>query len=166
MQHFRSRMSYLRNAELLFSLALPALFFLNWQKSAAPVAWELRGAALAVISYILLQGALYWHLKLHSVQRRQRFPAYFQPLFRFFQYSNLAAIIAVAVLAATMRGGGASAADLGWSMGLLGFAVLEQINYYHYQLMYDTRAGFAYLRRNGHLRKAALRLDLERSKAA
>lgn len=166
MQQFQSRMSYLRNAELLFSLALPALFFLNWQKSAAPVAWELRGAALALISYILLQGALYWHLKLHTVLRRQSFPAYFQPLFRFFQYSNLVAIIAVTVLAATMRGNSASTADLAWTMGLLGFAVLEQINYYHFQLMYDTRAAFAYLRRNGRLRKAALRLDLERSKAS
>ena len=59
----------------------------------------------------------------------------------------------------------ASPADLWWSWGLLAFVVLEQLNYYHWQLMYDTRAGFAYLQRNGRLRKAALRLDLERAGA-
>lgn len=158
-------MKYLRQAELLFGLAFPALFCYYWQKSGEPVAWGMRGAALALISYILLQGALYWHHKLQTVARRQPWPAYFKPLYRFFNYSNLVAIVAVAAFLA-FNNGSASAADLAWSWGLLAFAVLEQINYYHWQLMYDTRAGFAYLRRNGRLRKAALRLDLERHRPA
>ena len=60
----------------------------------------------------------------------------------------------------------ATKADLAWAYGLLAFAVLEHVNYYHYQLMYDTRAAFASLRRNGRLRKAALGLDLQRQAAA
>jgi hypothetical protein len=162
MQNLPARMTYLRNAEAFCSLALPAFLSFDWHRSASPVAWGMRGAALVLVSYIVLQGVLYWHLKLRSVVQRQPFPAYFQPLFRGFQYSNVLLITAAAALIAAINGTAASAADLMWSYGLLAFAVLEQINYYHYQLMYDTRAGFAYLRRNGRLRKAALGLDLQR----
>ncbi|PHV04926.1 hypothetical protein CSQ96_23355 [Janthinobacterium sp. BJB412] len=118
-----------------------------------------------LVSYILLQGVLYWHLKLQSVVRRQPLPVYFQPLYRFFKYSNYLIMAAVAAFIAAMNNATTSPADLAWSYGLLALAVLEQINYYHYQLMYDTRAAFAYLRRNGRLRKAALGLDLKRQKA-
>lgn len=161
MQTLQSRINYLRQAELSFGLALPALFCYYWQTSGAPVNWAMRAAPLALVSYILLQGALYWHLKLHTVARRQPWPPFFGPLYRFFKYSNLVALPAAAAFLVAMRGA-ASAADLWWSWGLLAFVALEQINYYHWQLMYDTRAGFAYLQRNSRLRKAALRLDLER----
>ncbi|WP_332855942.1 hypothetical protein [Duganella sp. S19_KUP01_CR8] len=158
-------MTYLRNAEAVCSFALPAIFCYDWQRSGDPVAWGMRGAALVLISYILLQGVLYWHLKLQSVMQRQPLPAYFQPLYRFFKYSNFLVIAAVAAFIAAMNDATASTADLMWSYGLLALAALEQINYYYYQLMYDTRAAFAYLRRNGRLRKAALGLDLKRQKA-
>ena len=158
-------MTYLRNAEAVCSFALPAIFYYDWQRSGDPVAWGMRGAALALISYILLQGVLYWHLKLQSVVRRQPLPAYFQPVYRFFKYANFLAIAAVAAFIAATNDATASTADLMWSYGLLALAVLEHINYFHYQLMYDTRAAFAYLRRNGRLRKAALGLDLARQKA-
>jgi hypothetical protein len=165
MQTLPARMKYLRNAEAFCSFALPAIFCFDWQRSGNPIAWGMRGPVLVLVSYILLQGVLYWHLKLQSVVRRQPLPAYFQPLYRFFKYSNFLIIAATAALMAAMTGATASAADLTWSYGLLALAVLEQINYYHYQLMYDTRAAFAYLRRNGRLRKAALGLDLKRQKA-
>lgn len=159
MQSLTSRMTYLRNAEAFCSLALPAFLCFDWHRSGGPVAWGMRGVALVLVSYIVLQGVLYWHLKLQSVVQRQPLPAYFQPLFRCFQYSNVLLITAAAALIAAMNG---TTADLAWSYGLLAFTVLEQINYYHYQLMYDTRAAFAYLHRNGRLRKAALGLDLKR----
>lgn len=155
-----SRIRYLRNAESFCAVALPAVIGYHWQKAPDVVAWDIRGAALALVSYLLLQGALYWHLKLRTVVRRQPLPAFFQPLYRFFQYSNLLLIAAVAALIATH--GAATSTDLLWSCGLLAFVAAEQINYYHYQLMYDTSAAFAYLRRNGRLRKAALGLDLKR----
>jgi hypothetical protein len=166
MQNVPGRMTYLRNAEAFFSLALPAVFCYVWQRPGHPLAWEMRCAALLAVSYILLQGAGYWHLKLQSILQRQPLPAYFRPLYRFFQYSNVLLIAAVAAFIAMTNGAAASLADLVWSYGLLAFAVLEQINYYHYQLMYDTRAAFAYLGRNGRLRKAVLGLDLQRHKAA
>ena len=76
--------------------------------------------------------------------------------------TNVVAIAGVAVFIALADG---ASADLWWSCGVLAFAVLEHINYYHYQLMYDTRGAFDYVRRNGRLRKAALGLDLRRHNA-
>ncbi len=164
MQTIRARMSYLRNGEGFAAVALPAVFSMIWKTSGAPVAWGMRGAAMALVVHILLQGMLYWQLKLQSMVRHQPLPAYFQPLYRFFQYSNVVAISVVAALIAVTGAASTSAADLWWSCGLLAFAVLEHINYYHYQLMYDTRGAFDYVRRNGRLRKAALGLDLQRRK--
>jgi len=54
-------------------------------------------------------------------------------------------------------------ADMQWTVGLLLGAVLEQINYYHYQLMYDTRTAFEHLWRQRRLRKAALGIDIARA---
>ncbi|MET0319308.1 MAG: hypothetical protein ABW069_01145 [Duganella sp.] len=154
-------MTYLRNAEAFSCLALPAVFLLHWRRSVESVDWEMRTAALALVCFLLLQGVFYWHLKARAIVGRQPFPAYFQPLYRFFKYANVLLIVAIgAVIAA--QGATAATADLLWSGGLLAFGVLEHINYYHYQLMYDTRAALAFVRRNGCLRKAALGLDLER----
>ena len=160
MQTIQSRMSYLRNAEAGFGLLLPVFFCIYWQKSGDPVSWELRGAALAVVSFILLQGAVYWHLKSTALRERLPLPSSFFFAYGFFRAANWLLIAAIAALAATRN---ALPADLLWTAGLLVFAVLEQINYYYYQLMYDTGAALSYVRRNGRLRKAALGLDLVRS---
>lgn len=160
MQNIPSRMKYLRNAEIFSAAALPAVMIYFWQKSAEPVAWDVRVAALVLVSYLLLQGAWYWQIKLKAVTQRQPLPAYFQPLYKFFQYANVVLIVAATALTASHST--ATTNDLLWSYGLLAFVVAEHINYYHYQLMYDTSAAFSYLRRNGRLRKAALGLDLKR----
>lgn len=55
--------------------------------------------------------------------------------------------------------------QLAWPFGIFLFAVLEHINYYHYQLMYDTSASVHYVLRNRRLRKAALGVDLGRCSA-
>ncbi|MNL80966.1 hypothetical protein D3C87_2079490 [compost metagenome] len=78
----------------------------------------------------------------------------------------MAAFVSFVAFFAARSSAGTPLADLAWSYGLLAFAVLEHINYYHYQLMYDTRAALASLRRNGRLRKAALGLDLRRQVGA
>jgi hypothetical protein len=158
-------MTYLRNAEAFSCVALPALLVLLWRRSVATVDWEMRTAALVLVCFLLLQGVLYWHLKWRAIIGRRPFPAYFQPLYRFFQYTNVLLIVAIGVFIA-VQSAIASTSDLLWSGGLLMFGVLEHINYYHYQLMYDTRATVAYVQRNGRLRRAALGLDLERRKAS
>ncbi|MES3021281.1 MAG: hypothetical protein V4857_06815 [Pseudomonadota bacterium] len=158
------RMHYLRNMEALAAIALPVVFVWDWGKpSSAPPAWELRIPALFMLSYLLLQGAWYWHLKIVSVEGRKPLPAYFYPLYRRFKWSNALLLAAVFGMLCVAANRGAALADLGWAGGMLAGALLEQINYYHYQLMYDTRAALAHLRRNGRLRKAALAIDLGRA---
>lgn len=163
MNAIQARMKYLRNAEAFCAFGLPFIFWLDWRKTEGPVAWDLRIAATALMSYILLQGALYWGLKLKGFAEHRPLPAYFQQLYTAFKYSNVIAIVAVLLLVAS-RSAEVTSGDLGWVGCVLALVVAEQINYYHYQLMYDTRAAFAYLRRNGRLREAALALDLKRSK--
>jgi hypothetical protein len=161
MQALQDRFSYLRRGEALAAVALPIVFVWKWMGSATPVAWDLRGAALAMVCFILLQGTLYWHLKMKSVEQRKPLPAYFSTLFRSFQVINMVAI--AAMLVALFRAS-VTRDDMEWTGWMLALVILEQINYYHYQLMYDTRAALAYLGRNRRLRKAALALDLARSR--
>lgn len=158
MSALQDRMKYLRRGELIGAVVLPLVCVLKWRSETA-VAWDLRGAAILLVSFILLQGTLYWHLKMRSVDQRKPLPAWFASLFRSFQVLNMVAILAM--LAALLRAS-ASHEDRVWASWLLALAVAEQINYFHYQLMYDTRAAFDYLRRNRRLRKAALALDLVR----
>jgi hypothetical protein len=156
-------MKYLRNAEAFCAFFLPLLFYWDWRKSGTPVAWDVRIAATLLMSYILLQGALYWHLKLQAFTLHQPLPAWFPPLYKAFKYSNVIAIAAALALVAS-RSPAITGEDLGWAGCVLALVVAEQINYYHYQLMYDTRGAFAHLRRHGRLREAALALDLKRNK--
>ena len=163
MHALHSRMNYLRIGEVLAAVAIPAVAVYRWLDSNTPVWWELRIAGLALISYILLQGALYWHLKLRSFDRGSPLPAYFHALFRSFKLSNVVAI-GMMLIAILLGGESATRADLGWVASMLALVALEQINYYHYQLMYDTRNAIAGLRRNRRLRKAALAIDLARTR--
>lgn len=161
MSALQDRMKYLRRGELIAAIALPLVCIVKWSRSELPVAWDLRGAAIFLVSFILLQGTLYWHLKLRSLDRRQPMPGWFPVLFRSFQAVNMAAI--AAMLVALLRTG-AGRDDVEWASWLLALVVLEQINYFHYQLMYDARGALASVWRNRRLRKAALALDLAKSR--
>jgi hypothetical protein len=160
------RFKYMRRVEAFAAVVLPALFLWDWNKSGLPFDWKLRMAAMALVSYLLLQGAWYWHLKIKAFEKRESLPVYFHPLYQRFKWSNIGLLGAMLVVLVMAAVGGAARADLYWTAGLLGFAVLEQINYFHYQLMYDTRGAFASLRRNGRLRTPALVIDLARTGSA
>jgi hypothetical protein len=92
-------------------------------------------------------------------------PAYFQLLYRVLKQANLPSSPPWPASLLHQRGRDEGGPGMGvWLAGLCR-ARAEHVNYYHYQLMYDTRAAFASLRRNGRLRKAALGLDLQRRAA-
>lgn len=55
-----------------------------------------------------------------------------------------------------------SGLDVVVSLGFYILAVLEQINYYHYQLMYDTAADWHYLMTHKKLKPSKLSQDLEK----
>lgn len=155
------RLRYLRSREALAAAVLPSVIVWKWWKIEGDITWSLRLGALSLLVYILVQGTLYWHLKLRSIERQTPLPAYFRQLFRAFKWSNLIGMVSLALL--LLARDAVTDADTGWTIGLLIGAALEQVNYYHYQLMYDTWSSLQHLRRNGQLRKAALATDLARS---
>jgi hypothetical protein len=161
MQALQDRMKYLRRGEAIGATVLPLVCVLKWSRSDMPVAWDLRGAAIILVSFILLQGTLYWHLKMRSLDQRAPLPGYFYKLFRSFQVVNM---LAIATMLVALLRTGAGREDVLWASWLMVLVVLEQINYFHYQLMYDARGALASMWRNGRLRKAALALDLARSR--
>ncbi len=162
MASLSDRLHYLRSREALAAALLPAVIVWRWWDIGGDLAWSMRLAALALLAYILLQGTLYWHLKFRALEGQQPMPACFPALFRGFKLSNQLAIAGLLVLLLVIDRNAVNEADIGWTAGLLAGAILEQINYYHYQLMYDTRSSIEYVRRNRKLRKAALGLDMAR----
>ena len=156
------RLGYLRNAEVVFALALPGALAWHWWRSGSAVDWALRLPPAVLVGLMLLQGAQYWHLKLVSMRSHEPLPSYFRPLYRSFRTADLIALIVITIWLAVMAMRGAAKADLAWAAAILAFAVLEFVNYFGLQLMHDTGADFNYLRRHRRLRRAALATDLGR----
>lgn len=158
----KRRLQSLRNWESANVLFVPAVILWLWSASNQPVNWSFRLPALVLVVYILIQGSIYWHLKLQVLAKRTELPRYFAPLFRFFRRSNVVAVAGMGLaLVLVLLSGQASRADVAWWTGLTVFAVLEHVNYYVYQLMHDTRRDLKYLWRYRRLRRSALAEDLE-----
>jgi len=138
MHKLNNRVNYLRRMEALAAVLLPIIFIVYWRKSITGVDWPLGLSALFSVSYLLAQGAIYWQLKHRALLASARLPRYFGRLFNGFKASNLVLFGAIAlgfILQLTRTGW---IIQLAWPLGIFMFAVLEHINYYHYQLMYDT----------------------------
>ena len=164
------RLRYLRDWELANVLVVPAMVALIWKVGGDPAnTWGRRAIGVAAVSYVLLQGGVYWYLKLAAVRARHRaLPAWFPGVFETFHRTNLPAFAAIAVwmiLSPAPTGSGMSS-DLPWGLALVAFAALEHVNYYEHQLMHDTEQDMAYLRRYRRLRSPSLRQDLSRAAAS
>jgi hypothetical protein len=72
-----NRFTYLRRMEALAAVALPIVFILDWRKSESGVHWPLWLSALLSVSYLLVQGALYWQLKQKALWASASLPSYF-----------------------------------------------------------------------------------------
>jgi hypothetical protein len=162
MHKLNKRFNYLRGVEALAAVVLPIIFILDWRKSATGVHWPLGLSALLSVSYLLVQGALYWQLKHSALSASAPLPSYFARLFKAFKVSNFVLLGGVALGFAIQIVSGGWNTQLAWPLGIFLFAVLEHINYYYYQLMYDTSASVRYVLHNRRLRKAALGVDLNR----
>lgn len=151
-----ARMKYLCTSEAIFSvIALPALAG-YWLSAGAEVDWSARIPPLVLVCCILAQGAAYWALKYRQYAHGAVLPLWFPGLFRFFRGLNVVGLAVAAV--AVWRG--VTTTDLAWGVGLWVFAGLEHINYYHLQLMYDTRGAVRRLRRTRRLRRPMLANDI------
>ncbi|GAB7040692.1 MULTISPECIES: hypothetical protein [Catenuloplanes] len=101
----------------------------------------------ALFALLLVQGAAYWLAKLRQTGRTV-------PGLRFFRAARL---VNPALLVAGLL---VTAGTRAWpGLFFAVFAVLEHVNYFHVQLMHDTRADLRRLTRHG-LRRSHLARDL------
>lgn len=115
--------------------------------------------------FVLIQGTIYWKLKLKSLKSETINHNYFVVLFKRFKYSNLVLgfMIPILFLIQWFASGKTlewnSILFWGWFTNL--FALIEHYNYYNRQLMYDNPHDWKYLKRNKRLKIASLKKDLE-----
>lgn len=151
----RRRLTSLALGELVSCLVLPLAFFglLDLPPSTANV------TGTAATAVLLVQGAIYRLLK----ARRLRSPstgAAWLPYFAFLQKANP---VLLAGCAAVIGWSSATEPLRFWLPGL-GFrilAVLEYVNYFYWQLMYDNAVDPAWLRKYG-VKRSPLSRDLAR----
>ncbi|MFD8526479.1 hypothetical protein ACFV0L_03620 [Streptosporangium canum] len=116
-----------------------------------------NSVGFALFTLLLLEGAGYWAAKLRQIAtRNSSLPG--AGVFMIARRGNVAVLAAglpFIVWAVVVDPGTGSWPGLGFGL----FAVLEQVNYFHVQLMYDTAEDLRYLRSRG-LRRAHLARDL------
>ncbi|MER5419055.1 hypothetical protein [Streptosporangium roseum] len=116
-----------------------------------------NGVGFALFALLLLEGAGYWSAKLRQIATRNRsLPG--TGAFVVARRGNVVVLVAgllFIVWAVVTDPGAGSWPGLGFGL----FAVLEHVNYFHVQLMYDTAEDLRYLRSRG-LRRAHLARDL------
>lgn len=114
--------------------------------------------------FILLQGTYYWWIKYSSIKEEKE-PVEVQverlKTFKHLNHIGLILIPMVFLLQWFISGYSFSSDNLlGWAIFANLFAVLEYINYYHKQLMYDNRYDLRFLYQNRILKEATLHKDL------
>lgn len=159
------RYRFLWTGELFSAVLFPVLLLWFAARDGAWSNWLGRGYAVAVVSAILLQGVAWWRWKLRLLREgRRTMPLPLLAGYRRLRALNwlLIALFPVVLLLTWMLTGRAPpAADTWLGLLFLGGAVLEQINYYYVQLMYDNPYDWAYLRRHRRLRRGSIAKALD-----
>jgi hypothetical protein len=120
-------------------------------------------ASMIVVCAILIVGAAFWFLKGRALSHSR--PVSQPGTRRFFSAAKLVfgvsllAPLALFVVRAFLQGN-ASRAELVLGGVLLILALLEYVNYYFVQLMYDNSADMQYLRTHRRLKRAVMVRDL------
>ncbi|GIH03002.1 hypothetical protein Rhe02_10690 [Rhizocola hellebori] len=146
----------IRNLAILELVNIP-LWALVWFGVVGLPATAANLVGFAAFALLLVQGGVYWLLKLAQLRARRRSLAGAE-VFRMLRIANvplLAAALAFtgyAVVAEPGRGSWLGA-------GLAALAVLEHVNYFHIQLMHDTLADMRRFGTRG-LRRSHLARDL------
>jgi hypothetical protein len=157
------RLRYLYTTERNFVYVFSALTIYT------AIAYPIRSVVLllyglVLIAYLLFQGQRYWQVKLSRLLNQ---PIQEVAQLAFFHRAKRVThwLFGLMPLVCLLQG-----LLVGWHITLTtrillallanGFAVLEYINYYHWQLMIDTLADVHYLRRHHKLKIASLASDL------
>lgn len=118
--------------------------------------------------YILMQGTYYWWVKYTSLKGKPIPQHRVLERLRKFKTTDHVGILLIPfiLLLQWFISGKQLTGDnlLGWALFANFFAILEYINYYQKQLMYDNQHDFRYLKLNRKLKEAQLRKDLRENK--
>lgn len=161
-QKLLRRVRSLRNMEALNIFFLPACIWFILARFQVQN-WQPYAFAMFMICVILAQGVLYWHWKLQAIQHGKCMPDAFCRLFSFFKWGNVALLILfpAAALLGSMLPGVNFQMSVGAGLIYL-FAILEYVNYYHYQLSHDNWNDLRYLLKHRRLRRSHLYMDMHR----
>ncbi len=162
--YIRRRLRSLRSLELINVVLVPGALLLLWRGSAE--SWVARLPALAAVAFLLVQGGLYWQAKGTAVAGGSRFlPAEIRRIYKALKGLNQVLLTLLAVyLGVLLLSGWSDRGDLAWGVGLTVFAVLEYVNYFHWQLSHDQTSDLRYLLRWRRLRESPLASDLQRGR--
>lgn len=154
------RYTVLWTGELFSAIMFPALLLWFAARDGAWINWAGRIYAVMLVSYLLFQGVAWWRWKLRLLRAGQRtMPPGVLAVYRRLRQTNwlLVGLFPAVLLAVwAFTGQAPPAADLWIGLLILVGAVLEQINYYYVQLMYDNPYDWAYLRRERRLRRGSI----------
>ncbi|HEU4326928.1 MAG TPA: hypothetical protein VFS21_27560 [Roseiflexaceae bacterium] len=146
--------------ETVASLLFVGLFLRVALTSGSWSDWIVRTYSLGVVILILAQGVVWWRWKLRQLRAQQRtMPAEVLDWFERCKRLNWLLIGAFPVVVAFkwwLTGTLWPSDDTLFGLLFLGGAVLEQINYYYYQLMYDSRYDLMELRTHRRLRRGSI----------
>lgn len=158
------RLRYLRNWEFPNIILLPAFLYFSLVRLKTSN-WQPFAYSMFVLCIILAQGTFYWHLKLQSVYKNTLdLPSYFKQMFSAFKWINIALLSLYPILMIGNRITPFIPFQASfWSNALFVFVVLEQINYYHYQLSHDNLNDIRFLIKNKKIRRSPLYVDLQRA---
>jgi hypothetical protein len=153
------RLRNLRNLEWFNIPFLLTILSLTWSDRAVESIWQRFIAYLAVAS-LLAMGGWYWHLKLHQIGSGRSIASELAFLEKVRLVAPIVLIGLTVALAASWLGGLGSTADRWWATGFLVLGWAEYVNYFHVQLMHDTKSDLTRLLTTRRLRKSWLANDL------
>ncbi|WP_373954208.1 general stress protein [Exiguobacterium acetylicum] len=168
-QRVAERLAYLYRGELFTVIAILPLSWFGNRLFPHLQLFELSAfwMSLLLFELLLIQGAWYWYSKSRRL-KKEGTSITPEPVVRRLRHCR---VINMSLLVLT-----ACAFGIDWmrfrsefpvyglriTLFLYVFAILEYINYFHIQLMYDNRSDVQYLIQNRRLRRSALYKDMHR----
>lgn len=157
------RLQYLWTGELVASLLVPGFFLWGEYHSDKTIGILIIYGSFCLV-LILWQGVAYWLLKLNAVRQGHPIdPKHLKPfaVWKKVNWFILGLWLLFAVAHFYINGFGQPNYDLWGGVFLFLLALLEQINYYYYQLMYDYPKDWNILLRTRKLKEASLKRALD-----
>jgi hypothetical protein len=162
-QRLEKRLASLRTLEWV-NIAWLAVLLLwwapGWQQAPVPVGTWQRTLAFLPVAGLLAVGGWYWHRKLQQLRDGRPLEDAMPVLHRVCRYARRTLTAMTIAMAVSWVADVGATADRAWATLFILFAWAEYFNYFHVQLMHDTRSDLARLRRTRRLRRSWLASDL------